>query len=253
MSRWLWDANLVAWAVLLWRLVAIRAYRTNPFLFTFFASTVAEGVCLMQISYRSNLYGIIYLCFQIVGTLLTFFTILELYRNALARHKGLANFGRAAAWVAVIGVAFVASVSATLDSKIPRGQSAVLHHFFVVERTVDVVFILFLLLIAFLITWFPIRMSRNTALSLAGFVGFYILRAAVLLAINLMSPRWLATINDANLVLAGLLILVWSALMRPDAANDDVVPGHSWDPAALEDLTRQLDGINAALSRFGRN
>lgn len=252
-SQWLWDANLAAAVVLLWRFTVLRVYRSNPLLFAFFAAMGVGGILLMQISYQSNLYAYLYIGLQLLSAALTLFTILELYRTALARHKGLADFGRTTLWVVTGGVALVALVSATLDSDVPKGQSIVIHRYLKVERTVDFVFILFLLVIAVFITWFPVRMSRNTALSIGGFTGYYVLRAISLLAANLTARANLPAINALNMGLSALLMLAWGAMLRSEEENVEVTPGHAWDPEALEGLTRQLDEINAALSRFGRN
>jgi hypothetical protein len=75
----------------------------------------------------------------------------------------------------------------------------------------------------------------------------------LLLAVNKLPRAWLGALNDCSLGGAALLILIWAFLLRKEESAEEVVTGHSWDPDALEDLTRQLDSINAALGRFGRN
>ena len=252
-GQWLWYVNLAASAMLLVRFWLTRIYLSQRLLYAFFLVKVALGIALLRIPYRSDLYTYVYVAAEVAAQLLAFFALLELYRNALARHKGLASFGRAAVWVVTGIVTLLASVSATLDQDIPRGQSAILHRYFTVERTVDIAIVLFLLVIAVFVTWFPVKMSRNVILSIAGFSVFYALKVGALLALNVMPYSRLAAINDLAMALTGGLMIAWSCLVRAEVVSDEVVAGHAWDPEAMEVLSHQLDSINTALTRFGRN
>ncbi len=249
----LWYVNLAATVMLLLRFWLTRIYISQRFLFAYFLVQAMTSFALMHVSYRSNSYAYVYMAAEIVTQLLAFFALLELYRNALARHKGLAGFGRAAVWVVTGFVTILATVSATLDQDIPRGQSPILHRYFTVERTVDIAIVLFLLVIAVFITWFPVKMSRNVVLSIAGFSLLYVAKAGVLLALNLMPHSRLAAINGLTMVLTGGITITWSCLVHRELASDEVVAGHAWDPEEMEHLSHQLDAINTALSRFGRN
>jgi hypothetical protein len=252
-GQWLWYLNLAATAILLVRFWLTRIYLSQRVLFAYFLVQLIVSLCLMQVSYQSNAYTYVYVGGEVAAQLLAYFALLELYGNALARHKGLARFGRAAVWIVTGLVTILATLSATLDQDIPRGQSPILHRYFTVERTVDIAILLFLLVIALFITWFPVKMSRNVVLSIAGFSLLYVAKAGVLLALNLMPHSRLAAINGLTMVLTGGITITWSCLVRREVANDEVVAGHAWDPEEMEHLSHQLDTINTALTRFGRN
>ena len=248
----LWYLNLAAMSALLLRLSATGLWRLYRVLFSYFLAMLGGSLLLLQISFRSNSYALVYMVDEVILHVLAWFTVLELYRLALAKHSGLASFGRTTMWGVSAGVAFLALVSALLDRDIPRGQSVILHRFFTVDRTLEMAIILLLLLIAVFITWFPVKMPGNAVLSIAGFSSFYIVRAGGLLAANLLPRAHLAAINDSMIAVSAALLLAWTVALRPAENSQEVVTGHAWNPQALGELSRQLDTINTALARFGR-
>ena len=248
----LWYANLAAISALLLRFWATGVWRHSRALFLYFLATAGSSLLLLQISFRSNSYALAFMTCEVVLHALALFTVLELYRIALARHAGLASFGRTGVWGVTGVVTLLALLSALLDRDIPKGQSVILHRFLTVDRTLELAIILFLLLIALFISWFPVKMQRNTALSIAGFSVFYFVRAGGLLAANLMSRSHLEAINAVAIAVSTALLLGWAVVLSPEEANHEVVTGHTWDPEALGQLSRQLDSINTALARLGR-
>ena len=253
LGQLLWYANVAAMGALLLRFTATGLWRLYRVLFSYFLALAGGSLLLLLISFRSNSYALVFMTDEVIVHVLALFTVLELYWLALAKHMGLASFGRTTVWGVSAAVTFLALVSALLDRDIPSGQSIILHRFFTVERTLEMAIILFLLLIALFITWFPVKMPRNAALAIAGFSVLYILRAGTLLAANLLARTHLAAINDAMIAFSTVLLLVWTFALRPEEASQEVVTGHAWNPEALGDLSRQLDTINTALARFGRS
>ena len=208
----------------------------------------------MQISFRSNTYALGYMTCEVILHGLALFSVLELYRIALAKHGGLASFGRTTVWALTGVVTLLAFVSTSLDRDIPRGQSVIVHRFVTVQkRTLEMAILLFLLLIALFISWFPVKMQRNTVLSIVGFSVFYFVRAGGLLAVNLMSHAQLEVINAIMMSVSSAFLFAWAVVLRPEEASQEVVTGHTWDPEAMGQLSDQLDSINTALARLGRS
>jgi hypothetical protein len=250
-SRWLWYANVTALTVLLARLAITRLFRVYPFLFIYFLVDLGGSLTLIQIPYLSNSYAVTYMALRSITHIVAIVVVLEIYRVALAKHPGLAGFGRASVLTITVVMTVVAAIGTVLDKNVLKGQSAVVHRFFTLERSLDLILLLFLLLISAFITWFPVELSRNAILSLVGFSIFYFTRAAGLLAINLLPPAQLATLNDGLLGMSLVILVAWALALRPERAGANTVAGHSWDPAAFGRVSRQLDAINAALVRFG--
>lgn len=252
LGQWLWYANLMALAGLLVRIQMTGLRRTCPFLFLYFLAEAVSSVILTQIPLYSVSYAYAYMGQQTVVHLLAILAVLELYRIALAKHPGLAGFGRASVLAVTLFAMVVAGAGAVLDHRVLAGQSAINHRFFSLERTLELVILIFLLLIAAFITWFPVGVSKNIALSIGGFSIFYFTRAAGLLAVNLLAQTYLPSMNSVLMSMSLLCIVIWALLLQPERVTSDFVAGKTGDPAALARLTHQLDSINAALLRLGR-
>lgn len=252
-SLWLFYASLLALAVLLLRLALNGLHKAYHFLFSYFATVLVGGLVLIQIPYFSNAYLSAYMTADLLEDVLALLVVLEMYRIALAGHPGLAEFGRAGILTATVLAIFVAGIMSLLDRNLPRGQSANVHRFVTLQRSSDLMVVVFLILIGLFITWFPVEMSRNTALGIAGFSILFFVRAGLLLVTNVLPHRHLAAVNNAALSLETAMALLWAAAIRPEKSREQVVRGHFWDPGSMERLTRQLDSINSALGRFVRH
>lgn len=252
MGQWLWYANLIALAGLLVRIQVTGLRRTCPFLFVYFLVEAVSSLILTQVPLYSDSYALGYMGQQAVLHVLAILAVLELYRVALAKHPGLARFGRASVLAVTVFAIVVAASGAFLDKEVLAGQSAINHRFFSLEWMLELVILIFLMLIAAFITWFPVGVSRNIALSIAGFCIFYFTRAAGLLAINLLAPAHLPALNDATLAVSLVCFTIWGLVLSGEEVASDFAAGYAGDPATLARLSHQLDSINAALLRLGR-
>ena len=251
-GQWLWYANLLALTGLLVRIHVTGLRRICPWLFTYFLVAAVSALLLTRVPLYSDSYARANMGQQAVLHVLAILTVLELYRIALAKHAGLARFGRASVLAVTVFTVVVAAAGTFLDWEVLAGQSAILHRFFGLERTLELVILIFLLLISAFITWFPVGVSRNIAVSIAGFSIFYFTRAASLLAVNLLTPARLPALNDTFLAIALGCFALWAFVLGSQEGASDFVAGHAQDPAALARLSGQLDAINAALRRLGR-
>lgn len=252
-SLWLFYASLTALAIFLLRFSLRGLYKTYRFLFSYFAGVLVSGLVLAQIPYRTQSYMFAFMTAEVLLHILAIFVVLEVYQIALAGHAGLAEFGRTS-FLAATALAFALAAGISLvDRNIPRGQSINVHRFVMFQRSWDLVLVVFLVLIGLFITWFPVKMSKNTALGIAGFSVVFLVRAGIELAANILPPKSLPAINNSAMILETAMMIAWAAAIRPEKTKDQVIQGHFWNPAALDGLSQQLDSINAALARFVRH
>ena len=115
----------------------------------------------------------------------------------------------------------------------------------------DAWLVIFLLLISLFMTWFPLRLKRNSVLYIAGFVVYFLTRSTGLLLTNL-EPQERFLIDSVMITIASGCLLVWLVALRASGEQTMTVFGHRWDPASMARLTGQLDAINARLLRFSR-
>lgn len=256
-QHWLdWAANLDLAAIvgLIVSLSLNGLYRMYPCFFAYMLADALEGVAALVFfrgNHHNNLYAYFYLAGQFVKLILAVLVVLELYRVALQGHPALAKFGRNTVAYVLAAAAVVAGAGLMLDRYVPPGHSLILHRFNSFERTMDAWMVIFLILISLFMTWFPVRLSRNSVLYIAGFVVYFLSHSAGLLLSN-VDPQWITWIDTVMLAIATGCLLTWLVGFKAAGEETITVTGHRWDPASMDRLTRQLDAINAWLTRLSQ-
>ena len=254
MQRWLEMAFYLDLASI-WALVLTLArnglYRTYRFLFAYLLLDGCHGAAALILRNGTQAYFLVYLAAQSLKTVLAVFVILELAQIVLAEHPALARFGRDVVAYVLLGAAVIAGAGIAVDSSVPPGRSPILHRFNSVERTMDIWLLMFLLVMALFLTWFPVRLKRNVVLYFAGFIIYFLTRAAGLLLTNL-EPVLMSRIDTAMLSVSFLCLLTWTFAFRRKGEKTTVVLGHRWDPDAMNRLNTQLSAINTRLLRLSR-
>lgn len=252
-ERGIWYLNTaVALAVVL-RLTWTGLARIYPWLTLYlFADVLSSGGGAL-FRYGTNAYAEFYMGVQLVLMVLAVFVVLELYRLSLADQPALGAFGRRIVVYVLSLAALIAVCGLAIDARVRPLESAILHRFFTLERTVDLAVSVFLLMIGAFLIWFPVQIRRNVALYVAGFVIFFLTQAATRLMSNILPQRFLGDIDTALYCVSILGLITWVFLLdRESETKSSVVTGHQWNPAAAERLTGQLESINASLVRFGK-
>lgn len=250
--RWAWYLNIAAAIALVFRIYLAGLVRMYRFFFAYLLVDILQQVLRLLFQSQRWLDAEIYIGGQAVELVLTVFVVLELYWLALADHPALARFGRKTAGVVLGATALIAASGLMLDSSMPVGRWPVLYRFLSFERTMDAWLLIFLLLITLFMTWFPVRLKRNLALYIGGFVVFFMANAAAKLLINLLPDRFLASLNTAMLSLGLLCLIAWLFALQPADSEETLVIGHRWNPEGMARLSHQLDSINASLVRLSR-
>jgi hypothetical protein len=248
---WASYAGLATEACLIASLVRNGLFRVYQWFFAYLSADVLETAAGLVAQTNRRLYAQIYFAGQSIKIVVAVLVVLELYKLALERHPALSHFGRMTVAYVLAVAAAVAGFGIMLDRTIAEGDSAVLHHFFTFERTMDLWMLLFLLIVVCFMSWFPIALKRNSAWYIAGFMVYFFSRSAGLLMINL-SPQWKAAISDVVLVTSIVCLLVWLFALTRRGEEITTVVGHRWSPSEAKRLSGQLEAINAKLARLSR-
>jgi hypothetical protein len=203
-------------------------------------------------THRLRCYAETYMIGMGMKMIVSVFVLLELYRVALASQPAIARFGRQTVGYALVVAAAIAALGLILDRSAPKDQPLLLYRYFKVERTMDVWALTFLLLITAFMLWFPVKLMRNAAFYLLGFVVYFSARSAGLLVVNLLTRRYQPAVDSIMLGISLCCLLFWVFALRREDRDRATVIGHRWDPSAMDRLTGQLDAINASLLRFSR-
>jgi len=252
-ERILFYLNFIAELVLLGRLIRFRLHRTYQSLFLYWLVQAVTTLVILPVPMRTYLYLYMYWGAQSIYLLMAVFVVQDLYRIALQEHPAVASFGRQSVIAAMVLAAIVALSGIQLDSTILPGHYPAIQRFLTFERTLDFVLLIFLLLVSGFLLWFPIKVRRNIIVYISGFVLYHSSRSFGVLLINLRPQGSTAAISTVLLGLTLLCLLIWIVEIRPEGERITTTLGYRSDPQVMQRHSSQLDAINAALARFGRN
>ncbi len=197
-ERWAWYLNIAAEIALVLRISLAGLVRMYRLFYIYLLVDILQQTLRLLLRSSDRIDAEIYIGGQAVKMVLAVFVVLELYWLALAGRPALARFGRKTVAIALAAAALIAGSGLALDSTVPQGRwlsgsvsGRVLYRFLSFERTMDAWLLIFLLLIMLFMTWFPVRLKRNLALYIGGFVVFFMANAAVRLLVNLLAVRFL--------------------------------------------------------------
>jgi hypothetical protein len=194
----------------------------------------------------------LYMAGQTVKLILTVFVVMELYHFALAGQPALARYGRSSVGAALAFCALASTLVVTLlpvVGYIKPGNSPVLYYFYAFERTMDSAVLFFLFLASAFLAWFPVRVPKNVAIYMGGFVAYFLTRWAALFWI-VISHRYLNLANFIMMSIAFICLTAWIVSLRKEGEKTSTVTGHRWNPGQADRLMGQLIAINAKLERF---
>jgi hypothetical protein len=224
-------------------------HRSYPLLLVYFLADFAQEMVALQMPPTSRAYFYTYLGGQALKLVLAALIVLDLTRIALSGHPALARFGHRTAGYLMLLLAGIACAGLYLGPAVPPKRYPALHYFLSFERTMDSVLVVFLIVISLFLLWFPLKLRRNAALYIGGFVAYFLVRTMATLAADGW-PALTRGINVAALSCSALCLMAWVALLRREGETGQVLTGHRWNPEAMERLTGQLNTINSRLMRM---
>lgn len=252
-ERALFYLNFIAELTLLGRLIQCKLYRTYGSLFLYWLVQALPSLALLSVGRQTRMFVYIYWVAQTVNIFMALYVVQDLFHIALAEHPAIASAGRRAVLAAMALAAIVALAGVTLDATVLPGHYSAIQRFATFERSMNFVILIFLLLISILLLWFPIKVRRNIVVYISGFLLFAAARSLGLLIANLLPQRFTVVVSTILLALTLLCLLIWIIGIRPEGERVSATPGYRRDPQAMQRLGRQLDAINATLTRFVRN
>ena len=110
---------------------------------------------------------------------------IRLWKLALLGYPALARFGRQIAIYMLLTALSLAVVGLLLEPATPRGQNPTVHSLQAIEGAVDSMVLVFLVAAVLFLLWFPVKVRRNVAVCIGGFVFYLFHRWAGLLLVNL--------------------------------------------------------------------
>ena len=222
-------------------------YRRYPIFFTYFVFRVLNGTWPFVLDIKSPAYLKVWMLTE--PFLWTFYilVVFELYRLVLEKYKGLYTLGRWAMYVGIAVSAAVSALSLMLKFKPSAPQrSHFLPYFLAAERGIDLSLAIFILLILFFLSRYPVALSRNVRLHATLYSIYFLTSTSGLLMLGLFGVR---LVDAANLLFMSVTtgcVIAWLFLLNPAGEQaGDKLPRLSGEHERR--LLTQLDAVNAAL------
>src|ERR1700678_3210539 len=193
--------SLLGAAFLSLKLLQTGLWRRYPVFFWYFVFRVPDSVWPLLLNSSAPAYQKVWMLTEPVAWIFHILVVIELYRLVLEDHKGIYTLGRWAMYAALV-IAVPISIISIIPkfnvhtTDIPRRMG----YEFAIQRGIDFSLALFLLLILFFLSRYPINLSRNVVVHSALYTILFFSDA---FAVFLRTFKIVATLT-ANIVLVGL-------------------------------------------------
>ena len=244
--------SVVGSGLLALKLFTSGLYGRYRFFFIYLILRVPYITCALFLDVKSSLYQKYFMVWAPLFLLLYILSVVELYGLVLERHKGLYTWGRWAMYFAT-----AVSVTISMLSLLPRitpampQRSRIAGYVYATERGVDFSLAIFILLILFLLSRFPVPLSRNVVVHAAIYSIFFLSNTLGLLLYTVFG---LQLKNEVNVLFTGTssaCVVAWFLLLN--AKGEEVrVSTLRFGRADQERILLQLNALNDTLLKASR-
>jgi hypothetical protein len=238
----------IANALAVARFTVLRVARAAPLLTAYLGFLLIFNTLAALVPPNSFYYERIYQIGEPVTVLMAILVVREQYRHAFAEYPGIASLTRWSAYFALaLAVALCVLMVYYTGFRIDGGFFT--GYVVIWERCVCFTLAVFIGLMIYLVSHYPIKITRNLAINIAIFTVYFcgIFVLSFPSASRNLRAEWFAFY--ATEVLSILSYLAWGFLLRVDSGEPSVTLRRNIDSREAEHLLGQLDALNRALAR----
>jgi hypothetical protein len=242
--------TLLASALTVWKLWKTGLFRRYRLFFWYFVFRVFNGVWPLLLNVKSAAY----LTFYVASIPLNWFfyvgVILELCRLVLERHKGLYTLGR---WALSIGLVISVGISvlSLLPHIKPSQRSKVLAYIMPTDRGLTLCLAIFLLLMLFLVSRYPVPLSLNVVVHTSLYTVFFLSNTLKVILYSVFGVKLYTAIDTALGLVSTACIFCWLYFLSPKGEESRVTMPR-FGPEHEQRLLFQLDALNATLLKVSQ-
>lgn len=227
-------------------------YRRYSALCGYLVLSAVSGAIPFFLDRSSQVYFRVYVCTQPIIWIFFVLMVREIYGLALATHRGLHTLGRWAMYLAVT-VSVAVSLLSILEKITPRTpqRSKIIGYVFAVDRGVNFALVLFILLILFFLSRYPVPLSRNVVRHSSILFLYCLSNAAGILFRSIYGRAASSEISTVLLGVSTVVGLAWLFLITP--AGEGIRKTAGIAPEHEQRILQQLDSLNATLLKISRN
>jgi hypothetical protein len=245
-------ASLFATLLLALRLFSERLHRKYPCLTAYLLFQLAISTAAYFIPSNTNLYGWIYFVTAPLEWILYFMIVREVYAIMLANYKGIETWGKRALTFGMLAGMVLALITLKPDLEHARPARIYLDMLLVASRAVTTTVVFFLLLITAFVLWFPVSAVRNAIYYGIGYATYFLVKTLSVFLRNFSNQEYTQWFSVANMAVASLVFFLLAWKINNKSGEEMVNLGDGWRHGDREGLSKQLDSINDALLKAGR-
>jgi len=238
-------AQIAALACLVVRLVAAGLVREYRFFFSFILLELLEGLIPFTVPY-GDVYG---WAFVVSASLKLGFYVLivfELYSVLLRDLAGIARMARRYSMLA-LAIAVLLSVLVVTALPLPRNP---LRRLFYVEIPILSALVLFMLLIAAFLAYYPVALQRNAIVYASGYVTYFISKTTLLFLSLRLGSASLRIFSPIFLGLEVCCLIFLTIFLSRAGERRTVSVGSKWSPPdKQQQVLLRLRQLNDSLLR----
>jgi hypothetical protein len=239
------------------RLYSQSLHRRYRFLFVFLCFQVVRSFGLLAIGWwwpfrPHNAYAWTWVRTEPFVFLVNILVVLELYFLVLQNYKGLQTVGRWLFLIAMTLAVLISGLSVLPSWGSPTEKVPVVFYLSLIGRGVFFSLVLFILLILFFLSWYPISLSRNLVIHAGVCTVVLISHSMGFLVRNVQGHTVNHAVNVANLLVSILCWAAWMLLLTRQGEATKMVVRREWTAEDEKRLVNQLTAINSSLLRSTR-
>jgi hypothetical protein len=235
----------LALALLITRLLVSGLARFYKFFFSYLIFDLLDTLWPFVLPFN-DLYGRVYMASQCIRLCFYVLIVYELSSLLLRDMKGIARLAKRYSAVA-LGIAILLSL--LVVTALPH-QRNILRKLFYVEIPIVSSLVLFMLLIAVFLAYYPVPLHRNALLYAIGYVVYFLSKTALMFMTNLHVGASLRAFSTAFLYVTLGCIAFWAIFLNRVGEQRAMALGRSWSPPEKkQQVLLRLREMNDSLLR----
>jgi NADH:ubiquinone oxidoreductase subunit K len=224
-----------------------RRYRV---LFAYLILRVPYITCSLFLNVNSPVYQKLFIITEPLFWAFYILLVRELYGLVLERHRGVYTLGR---WVMYLATAV--SVTVSLLSLLPRitpampQRSRIMGYIYATERGVDFSLAIFILLILFFLSRYPVLLSRNVLVHAVVYSIFFLSNTLGLVLHSVFGLHLKTEVDMLFMGTASACVVAWLVLLNARGEEVRLIAPH-FGRGDEQRILLQLDSLNSTLLRI---
>jgi len=227
-------------------------YRRYRIFFFYFIFRISLGICAVALDVKSNVYQYFWVSTVVISWAFYVLVVRELCGLVLERYSGLKTLGR---WFMYL--ATVVSLMLSVLSLLPRltqatpQRSRILYYIYAIDRGVTLSLAIFLVVMVFLLSRYPVRLPRNVMIHVVLYTIFFLSSSMTMLLKSVFGLKVYTTVDTALMALSGACGFAWFCLLS-EKGEEATVSLPNMNSLREEHLLSQLDSLNQTLLKSAK-